>query len=144
MVEGTKKMIVVPIDGSENALKSLDYINRIFGPKHNLKLSLVYLVPKLPSILVEESSKSLETKNQLRKMEKRNSQMAERILTDAKDRLMNIGFTKKTVGQFFEKLRSALPGTSVVGPSRTKRQMQLSSLHAGQPRGGFFYRRNCK
>ena len=97
-------MIVVPIDGSENALMSLDYINRIFGPKHNLRLSLVYLLPKLPSVIVEESSKSRETMDQLRGIEKRSSQMAERILTDAKDRLMSVGFTQKAVEAVFRKI----------------------------------------
>jgi nucleotide-binding universal stress UspA family protein len=104
MTKNPEKMIVVPIDGSENALKSLDYINRIFGTKHNLNVSLVYLVPKLPSILVEESRKSRETSDQLREIEKRNSQMAKRILTDAKDRLIQIGFTKKTVETVFRKI----------------------------------------
>jgi nucleotide-binding universal stress UspA family protein len=83
---------------------SLDYINRIFGPKHNLRLSLVYLLPKLPSVIVEESSKSRETMDQLRGIEKRSSQMAERILTDAKDRLMNVGFTQKAVEAVFRKI----------------------------------------
>jgi nucleotide-binding universal stress UspA family protein len=99
-----QKMIVVPIDGSENALKSLDYINRIFGPKHNLKISLVYLVPKLPLILVEESRKSQETVDQLQEIEKRKNQMAERILAEAKDRLMKVGFTQKTVEAVFRKI----------------------------------------
>jgi nucleotide-binding universal stress UspA family protein len=104
MTKKMEKMIVVPIDGSENALMSLDYINRIFGPGHNLRLSLVYLLPKLPSILVEEHSKSRETMDQLREIEKRSSQMAERILTDAKDRLMQVGFTAKAVEAVFRKI----------------------------------------
>jgi nucleotide-binding universal stress UspA family protein len=104
MVKKTNKRIVVPIDGSENALKSLDYINCIFGPKHSLSLSLVYLVPKLPLILLEESRKSQETLGQLREIEKRNSQMAERILADAKDRLMQVGFTQKAVEAVFQKI----------------------------------------
>lgn len=97
-------MIVVPVDGSENALKSLDYINRIFGSKHNLKLSLIYLLPKLPPILFEETRKNRETTDQLREIEKRNSQMAGRILTDAKDRLLNVGFTRRTVEAVFRKI----------------------------------------
>ena len=104
MAENPAKTIVVPIDGSENALKSLDYINRIFGPKHNLSISLVYLVPKLPPILVEESRKSRETMNQMREIEQRSSQMAERILTDAKDRLRKVGFSKKTVEAVFRNI----------------------------------------
>ena len=104
MAKKINKTIVVPVDGSENALKSLDYINRIFGPKHSLSVSLVYLVSKLPQILVEESRKSQETVDQLWEIEKRNSQMAERILADAKDRLMEVGFTKKTIEAVFRKI----------------------------------------
>lgn len=104
MAKKIEKKIVVPIDGSENALKSLDYINRIFGSKHNLKVSLVYFLQQLPPILFEESSKSPETRNQLREIEKKNSQIAERILKDAKDRLMNIGFTQKTVEAVFHEI----------------------------------------
>jgi nucleotide-binding universal stress UspA family protein len=104
MTKNPEKMIVVPVDGSENALKSLDYINRIFGSKHNLKLSLIYLLPKLPPILFEETRKNRKTANQLREIEKRNSQMAGRILTDAKDRLLNVGFTRRTVEAVFRKI----------------------------------------
>ena len=104
MTKNPEKMIVVPVDGSENALKSLDYINRIFGAKHNLRLSLVYLLPKLPAFFVEESRKSQETLDQLREIENRNSQMADRILIDAKNRLLQIGFTKKTVEAVFRKI----------------------------------------
>jgi nucleotide-binding universal stress UspA family protein len=101
MPENKQKMIVVPIDGSENALTSLDYINRIFGSKHHFRLSLVYILPKLPPILVEESRKSKKTINLEQDIEKKNSQMAERILADAKDRLMHFGFTQKTVEAAF-------------------------------------------
>lgn len=104
MATHTGKTFVVPIDGSENALKSLYFINEIFGPKHDLKLSLVYLLPKLPLVLTEESRKNRETVNLLQDIEKRNSQMAERILADAKDRLMNIGFTKEAVEAVFRKI----------------------------------------
>jgi nucleotide-binding universal stress UspA family protein len=101
MAKNIEKIVVVPVDGSENALKSLDFINRIFGPKHNLRISLVYILPKLPPILVEESSKSRQTQNLVQDVEKKNSQMAERILADAKGRLINVGFTKKTVEAVF-------------------------------------------
>ena len=104
MVKKIDKMIVVPVDGSENALKSLDYVNRIFGSKHNLRLSLVYLLPKLPPILFDKSIKSQETLDQLREIEKRNSQMADRILADAKNRLMQVGFTQKAVEAVFRKI----------------------------------------
>ena len=54
MAEDIQKKIVVPVDGSDNALASLDYINLLFGPQHNLKTTLFYVIPRLPPILVEE------------------------------------------------------------------------------------------
>ena len=104
MAKKINKTLVVPIDGSENALKSLDYINRIFGPDHSLNVSMVYLVPKLPQILVEESQKSREIADQLQEIKKKSSQMAERILADAKDRLLEVGFTPKTVEAVFRNI----------------------------------------
>jgi hypothetical protein len=61
MVADIQKMISVPVDGSENALKSLDYINPIFGPQHNLKTTLFYALPRLLPILLEESKKDGKT-----------------------------------------------------------------------------------
>jgi nucleotide-binding universal stress UspA family protein len=104
MAKKIEKMVVVPIDGSENALKSLDYINRIFGFKHNLRLSLVYLLPQLPPVFFEEGQKNRQTMSQLLEIEKKSSRMAERILSDAKDRLMKIGFAAETVEAVFRKV----------------------------------------
>ena len=51
-----QKMIVVPIDGTENSLRSLNYVNLMFGPKHNLKVTLFHGLPSLPPVLIEENS----------------------------------------------------------------------------------------
>ena len=104
MVDDIQKLIVVPVDGSENALKSLDYINLIFGSEHNLKTTLFYVMPRLPPILVEEIKKSKETVNKLQDIESRNTEMAQRLLQAAKDRLVNMGFAKKTVAAVFRKV----------------------------------------
>ena len=101
MVTKKDKTIVVPIDGSENAFKSLNYIKQIFGSKHKLKISLVYLLSKLPAVFLEKSKNSHETITLVQDIEKKKSKMAERILADAKDRLMNIGFTPKAVETVF-------------------------------------------
>jgi nucleotide-binding universal stress UspA family protein len=104
MVDDIQKLIVVPVDGSENALKSLDYINLIFGSEHNLKTTLFYVIPRLPPILVEEIKKSKETVSRLQDIESRNTEMAQRLLQAAKDRLVNMGFAKKTVEAVFQKV----------------------------------------
>lgn len=104
MAENIQKMIVVPVDGSENALKSLDYINLIFGSEHNLGTTLFYVMPRLPPILVEEIKKSKETVKKLQDIESRNTEMAQRLLKAAKDRLIDMGFAKVTVETVFRKV----------------------------------------
>ena len=104
MTEDIQKMIIVPVDGSENALKSLDYLNLLFGPEHNIKTTLFYVMPRLPPILVEEIKKSKETLKKMQDIESRNTEMAERLLKAAKDRLVDMGFTKETVEAVFRKV----------------------------------------
>ena len=104
MTEDIQKMIVVPVDGSENALKSLDYITLLFGPGHNITPTLFYVLPRLPSTLPEEIQKSKETFKKMQDIESRNTEMAERLLKAAKDRLVDLGFTKKTVESVFRKV----------------------------------------
>jgi len=104
MSENLQKMIVVPVDGSENALKSLDYINLLFGPDHNLKTTLFYVMPRLPAVLVEEIKRDKETGKRLQDIEARNTEMARRLLKSAKSRLVDMGFAKETVEAVFRKV----------------------------------------
>jgi len=104
MTEKLQKKIIVPVDGSENALKSLDYINLLFGPHHNIKTTLFYVMPRLPAILIEEMKKSKETSKRLQDIDSRNTAMAQQLLTAAKDRLLDMGFTKDTVTAVFQKI----------------------------------------
>ena len=104
MAENIQKMIVVPVDGSENALKPLDYINLVFGPQHDLKTTLFYVLPKLPTFLVEESRKDRKIMKNLQDLESRNTEMAQRLLKAAKDKLVSIGFTKEAVEAVFRKI----------------------------------------
>ena len=104
MAADIQKMIVVPVDGSEIVLRNLDYINIVFGTDHNLKISLFYVVPRLPPILVEESKKSGETLKQLQNLEERNAVMAERLLAAGKKRLIEMGFAEKAVEAVFKRI----------------------------------------
>jgi len=88
------KLIVVAVDGSENALKSLDYLSLIYGPKHSLEVLLVYILPTLPQILIADDR---ETKVKLLNIEKKSIQMAAQILADAKGILLKKGFKEDNI-----------------------------------------------
>ena len=99
----TSKMVVVPIDGSENALRALDYISLIFGSKYKLKVILFYLLPSLPQILIEESTTSDEMARKFTELEKKNSEMAQLILSEGEKRLLDKGFKEQVVETVFQK-----------------------------------------
>ena len=84
------KMIVVGLDGSENALKVLDYLGLIYGPKPILEIVLLHILPTLPPILVAEDDR--QTKLRLLNVEKKSILMAERILAEANGVLLKKGF----------------------------------------------------
>ena len=88
------KKIMVAIDGSENSLRSLDYINLMYGPGHNIEVLLFYALPALPPILTKDYAMSQEYWDGLSAVEKSNVEMAEKILADARSAIIEKGFNK--------------------------------------------------
>jgi nucleotide-binding universal stress UspA family protein len=83
-------MIVVGVDGSENALKALDYLGLIYGAKPSLEIVLLHVLPTLPRILVADDNR--QSKLRLVNVEKKSILMAEKILAETKDILLKKGF----------------------------------------------------
>ena len=91
------KSVVVPLDGSSNALKSLDYLNFVFGSGHKLDVNLFHAVPGVPPILAEESRTNRDTARQVKELERRNKAMAEKALSEAKKALLAKGFDEERI-----------------------------------------------
>jgi len=95
------KLIIVAIDGSEDALRSLDYLGLIYGVQENVEVQLLYILPSLPPILVVDQDR--QSKMRLLDIEKKNLQMAERIVKEAKDILLNKGFQEEHIKGIYHK-----------------------------------------
>ncbi len=91
------KMVVLPVDGSENALRSLDYLHLLYGSRHNLEVTLKYVLPSLPPILADDRSMKRETAMKLKTLENKNIRLADKILSKAKDLLVKKGFKEDLV-----------------------------------------------
>lgn len=92
MALNAKKMVVTPMDGSKDSLRSLDYLNLYFGKDPKLKVILLYILPALPPLLIDECKKDPVAARQLDVLEKKNSLMAGKILEQAKTKLASKGF----------------------------------------------------
>ena len=102
MEELTKK-IVIPLDGSKNALKSLDYVLQMFGHEHDLNLSLIYIMPSFPPILIDDKTIDKETYAHMASGDKKLVNKAERLLREAKNALIEKGFSEKRIEAIFRK-----------------------------------------
>ena len=91
------KKIMVPIDGSENSLRSLDYLELMYRNAHNIEVLLFYALPALPPILTKDYAMSQEYWDGLRAVEESNLEMAEKILTDARSAIIEKGFDKDKI-----------------------------------------------
>lgn len=95
-MEDLTKSIVIPLDGSKNSLRSLEYLNLIYGPGHNLEVALIHILPSLPPILTDKTSDK-QTRARLKSVEKKNEEMAEQILSKAKSILLSKGFNEEKI-----------------------------------------------
>jgi nucleotide-binding universal stress UspA family protein len=89
------KLLIVAVDGSENSLKSLDYLGLIYDPVHNLEVVVLYVLPTPPQILVAD--KSSETRFRLLNIEEKNIEVAGRILGEARSMLIKRGFEEERI-----------------------------------------------
>ncbi len=81
---------------------------------------MFYVLPRLPASLVEEGRKSSETFKQLKDLEKKNAEMAERLLAAGQKRLIDMGFTAKTVEAVFRNIEVGI-ARDIVNWSEKKR-----------------------
>lgn len=91
------KRITIPIDGSKNSLRPLNYLSLIFGAKHDIKVSIYYILPALPLIFEDEKTLTKEERQRLRAIKNKNIKIAERILEEAKELLIKKGFDESCI-----------------------------------------------
>ena len=88
--------LVVAVDNSQNSNQALDYVALMLSSKIDLVLELLYVVPGLPP-LFDDPQVRRESKKQIEAIEKRNRELADTILSEARDRLISRGFPKNNI-----------------------------------------------
>jgi len=101
-MENLTKSILIPLDGSKNALKSLDYLGLMYRPKHNVNVTLLHVLPSLPLVLTSDETIATDLWTKRSVLERKNVLMAERILKDAKTVLIRKGFAEERINTVFK------------------------------------------
>jgi len=91
-----KKKLIIPVDGSKNAMKSFDYLDLIFSMDHDLDVDLVYITPSLTTAFSDEPLDK-ETYATLSTAEKKIVNKGERLLQEAKNALVKKGFDEERI-----------------------------------------------
>lgn len=97
------KSLTIPIDGSKNSMRSIDYLELIYGVSHDIKVLLCYILPSLPLIFNDDKSMTKEERAKVRALERKNIEMAEQILTEAKDAMIKKGFSEDRIQTAYKK-----------------------------------------
>ena len=97
MSKDIRKSVVVPLDGSPQALKALNYLQLVFGVGHNLTVNLLHVVPGAPPIIAEESKKDPDMARQVMELASRNKKLAAKTLSTAKKNLLDKGFKEEQI-----------------------------------------------
>jgi nucleotide-binding universal stress UspA family protein len=104
-MKNLNKKIVIPVDGSKNALKALDYLDLIYGPEHNVDVTFFHVLPLLPPILTDEKAFDKQLWLKRSDVEKENKKIGERILAEAQTALIKKGFKEERITTIFQKMR---------------------------------------
>ena len=102
------KMIAIAVDGSENALRSFDYLDLMYGPHHNIEVNIFHVLPSLPLTLTEDPTMDHETAEKLKAVKARNIRMAEHILTEAKYTAIHKGFPEDRIKTIYLKKKMSV------------------------------------
>ncbi len=97
MTEPISKMIVLPQDGSEFAIKSIDYLNLMFKPNQSIRPVLLYVMPSLPAALTTAGKNSLHAAGDLKKICLHNETFGDEVLKTAKNVLVQYGFPETAI-----------------------------------------------
>jgi nucleotide-binding universal stress UspA family protein len=97
MNKAIAKVLLAPVDGSSQGLKALDYAGRMFAADAAMQIKMVYVVPPLPPMLVQEARRDRDTAKMLEKMERRHVRTAELAIDTARERLLSLGFGEEQI-----------------------------------------------
>ena len=106
MQQKVNRFVVAPVDGSRLSLRSLDYVQRVWGGVSDFKIDLVHILPALPPVMVDEAKRNRNTAKQLKMIDRKNLELGHRILQEARDYLVKKGFAAEAVESLCEKKRS--------------------------------------
>jgi nucleotide-binding universal stress UspA family protein len=99
--------LLIPLDGSESAMRAVDYVADTFGHTPGVEIKLVHILPGLPPSLWDDGHVLNEDEHQIREQviadwEKDQEKQWKGIFTRARKKLMRAGIAPEAISTKFQ------------------------------------------
>jgi nucleotide-binding universal stress UspA family protein len=103
--------LLIPVDGSEGAMRAVAYVADTFGHTPELKITLLHILPELPPSMWDDGHILTETERQERQgliadWEKQEEKPWEAILAQARDKLIQAGIAAEALSIKYQPMYS--------------------------------------
>jgi nucleotide-binding universal stress UspA family protein len=108
VMENLNKNITIPVDGSDNSMKAIEYISNLFGPDPGLEINIIHVMSSLPSLMMDEKDTDKDVLASISRTEARQLARAKRVLEKARNQLIQRGFDKEKIKMTHRKQESGI------------------------------------
>ncbi len=96
MTDGTSRVIVAPIDGSEYSQNAIEYLCALYTGILDVQVILCHILPVLPPLFTDPELQS-EVVEHLELLEEKNLEIGEKILSKGKKKFLANGFADRQI-----------------------------------------------
>ncbi len=101
-MQSLPKCLLLPIDGSRESLRPIEFVGRLYPGLHDVNLILGYFVPPLPPVYSSMFAESAEMMKKRREHLESREKDTRRIFAQAKDVLLRAGFAPELIQEHIE------------------------------------------
>jgi nucleotide-binding universal stress UspA family protein len=92
-----EKKILLVVDGSIHSTRAVEYAVRVSSVVQNLTYTLFNIQPTISQYLLDESETDIQAKSELRKVARKNAEIAQGILEKHKSRMVGTGISERRI-----------------------------------------------
>jgi nucleotide-binding universal stress UspA family protein len=96
-MEKLPKCLLLPIDGTDDSIRPVEFLRRLYPDTSDVNLILCYFIPPLPPVYAGMFAESAEMVKKKRELLQSREQDTRRIFDHARKALLNVGFSQELI-----------------------------------------------
>jgi nucleotide-binding universal stress UspA family protein len=91
------KKLIIAVDDSRHSKSAVRYVAGVYNVLKDMKLTLMHVQPTISQYLLEEAKKSSQAYAELEKVNRKNTETADRLLAAYKEQMMALGIAEEDI-----------------------------------------------